>query len=1438
MSGLILLFIILSGIAPPILANTGVNWLTAQAQPFGHYSTPDDLATPFQATAETWRTFYQMGSTTQPTMTAALDAINAESFPSTEHLARILITRTLAGQPVNDLITTLTARLQNNGGLGDLSDYNHTVIDTAFALEALAMTSFVDTSTQALYPAIDFLLQSANNGGWGIDNEILTDVTAIVMHALWHYRHHVSHIPSLDIESALDQAQAYLLNKLAQGENETFETALALIAILPRLTNRDEISGTIDALRAAQLANGSWDNDVYTTALALRALHMAETPIPNPDLGQIMGTVIDGQTGLALSGINVQLTGTTTSIQTTNPAGEFNFSGLIAGNYTVQIGDDGAGLTTDTQVNQGQMVNLGNIRFFRGTDITTIQGTITDATTSEALVGATILVTGITETIVTNEQGSYLVSNIEPGDVMLQASHEGYLTASTNVTVTAGATLLFSLALSPDVVAIKGIVTDGNTNAPLSGAQIFLNGTLAAQTEADGSYLMEGLSSGEVHLLIEHDGYDPIVNTVTLPTHTIVTFSPQLYPTGSNPTIGDNASVMGTVVDKATGLPLPSVTVTSRTQTVTTNDSGQFNLTHLAAGETLFQLSIANYREESLVFILSPFTQLDLGEIALIPEGYQIPVGVKGIVMDASANQPLADVNILAQFGETTQTLVSNAEGLFDITSSVEDDLSGQLSFTIEGYVSYTLDILFVEDEILDIGQVRLRPEEVTVLLPDLVVKVDNTGIHTDPQTLTLSGNVMADVSNIGTAPTSSNIALLSFYDVDLNGVYETEVDISLGEAVIENALAVEENATIAISLTGSLPFRDAPIKVWVDNLQAVVESDEQNNVGSTAKRCEVVPDIGTFEPVLKWEWTGSDILPDYNQVMSIPIVAPLEDTNGDGKINQFDIPNVIFSTYDCDNNISKGGILRAVRGTDGSELWTISDNRVIATNNIAVADIDHDGIVEIIATQWTGRTGVIVFEHTGEVKWQVFSSYYFYATSIVIADLNGDSTPEIIIGNTVLNATDGSLFWPEKGYTPGGGMSAVADIDLDGKPEVIVGTSAYSNTGQPLWSFTDFIYAFTAIGNFNEDNYPEIVAVSSGKIALFDYRGKIIWGPIYISYGGGGVGNPTIADMNGDGIPEIGVVGRYKYVVFQGKDGSELWTSYDIRDSSGYNSSSAFDFDGDGQAELIHAGNYHLQIIQGKDGSILAKIPNTSGTAYEYPVIVDVDNDNHADIVVASNSNFQSGSCNPQMEVGIRVYQDKNNNWPNTRKIWNQHSYHITNINDDGTVPAVEPNSWEVHNTYRAQPVLSGGSTTGIPDLTIGRLLIIDNGVNQPVTLQVRIGNAGLAPSTANLPLTFYAGDPANNGTELGTVMLDTLAPSTYQDVQLPAVFLSDLNQDIYAVVDAQNTLEECNENNNSVWTSVKEATPTRHGKISLTTDAPSYGPNTPVLIDYTLTN
>ena len=57
---------------------------------------------------------------------------------------------------------------------------------------------------------------------------------------------------------------------------------------------------------------------------------------------------------------------------------------------------------------------------------------------------------------------------------------------------------------------------------------------------------------------------------------------------------------------------------------------------------------------------------------------------------------------------------------------------------------------------------------------------------------------------------------------------------------------------------------------------------------------------------------------------------------------------------------------------------------------------------------------------------------------------------------------------------------------------------------------------------------------------------------------------------------------------------------------------------------------------------------------------------------------------CGFGPERGIYVIGDRNDTWVPARQIWNQHSYHVTNVNDDGTIPRFEQNSWQTHNTYR----------------------------------------------------------------------------------------------------------------------------------------------------------
>ncbi len=142
------------------------------------------------------------------------------------------------------------------------------------------------------------------------------------------------------------------------------------------------------------------------------------------------------------------------------------------------------------------------------------------------------------------------------------------------------------------------------------------------------------------------------------------------------------------------------------------------------------------------------------------------------------------------------------------------------------------------------------------------------------------------------------------------------------------------------------------------------------------------------------------------------------------------------------------------------------------------------------------------------------------------------------------------------------------------------------------------------------------------------------------------------------------------------------LWTYYPTDDcSSASTGSTIFDFTGDGRPEALYSDEQKLRIFNGPDGTVLFETCNTTGTLQEYPLVVDVDNDGHADIVVVSNAYAigdsyiacQEVDGGPMGSSGVRVFSDANMSWVRTRAIWNEHPYHITNVNDDGTIPAKE---------------------------------------------------------------------------------------------------------------------------------------------------------------------
>jgi len=222
-------------------------------------------------------------------------------------------------------------------------------------------------------------------------------------------------------------------------------------------------------------------------------------------------------------------------------------------------------------------------------------------------------------------------------------------------------------------------------------------------------------------------------------------------------------------------------------------------------------------------------------------------------------------------------------------------------------------------------------------------------------------------------------------------------------------------------------------------------------------------------------------------------------------------------------------------------------------------------------------------------------------------------------------------------------------------------------------------------------------------------------------------------------------------------------WLKQTKDNSSGSTGSSVFDFNGDGAAEVVYRDECWLRVYDGKTGQVRFASSITSGTILELPVIADVDNDGHADLVVPSHNVFGTGYCSTEPELnlqpgagtqGIFVLQDPKNRWMPSRAIWNQHTYHITNVNDDATIPASEAHNWLSWNNYRqnVQGMIQGEAPAA--DLTSGKQSALEPGSDCSTTwiLTANICNRGANKAPAGIPGTFYEGDPRTSGKTICT--------------------------------------------------------------------------------------
>ncbi len=669
---------------------------------------------------------------------------------------------------------------------------------------------------------------------------------------------------------------------------------------------------------------------------------------------------------------------------------------------------------------------------------------------------------------------------------------------------------------------------------------------------------------------------------------------------------------------------------------------------------------------------------------------------------------------------------------------------------------------------------------------------VDASNVVGDFQALTITGSVSVDLVNNGPGGTGGAFDLLLFEDTTANGVYDAGVDVVLGSVPVA-ALSAGAASSIHVPVAGPVSFRENLIYAFVDASDVIGESNESNNVRSTGLECSIATQPGPVLATLQWSWTSTQVEPASLNVMMTPAVVDLD---GDG------VPEVIFaSTASIGGGLVEVGVLRALNGATGAEVFTQNDPTLLVNtaSSVAVGDIDGDGRPEIIACDNTGAR-LICFEHDGTFKWRSASLAAINWGAPSIADINEDGAPEIVIGRQVLDA-NGVLQWTGTGGSGNQGagpLSCVADVDADGSPNVVAGNTVYSNTGAILFQNNGLPDGLVAVANFDLDTQAEIVTVMGGVLRLIELGPGTSMTQVWaVAIPGGGTGGPpTIADYDGDGLPEIGVAGAVRYAVFE-HTGALKWQVVTQDSSSNRTGSSVFDFNGDGAAEVVYRDELFLRIYEGTTGAVLFQTPMSSCTWYEYVLVADVDADGQAEIVAVANNN-----CGLGPQRGVFVFGATNNNWVPTRRVRNQHTYHITNVFENGSIPANELTNWLTpsgapFNNFR-QNVLNPLNPGAAADLTASFLR--SNPSLTPPTITARIGNGGDASVGAGLPTAFYDGDPNAGGNLIGVGNTTVaLAPGEYADVtvQVAAIPLTP-----WVVADdtggGVSTTTECNETNN----------------------------------------
>lgn len=487
------------------------------------------------------------------------------------------------------------------------------------------------------------------------------------------------------------------------------------------------------------------------------------------------------------------------------------------------------------------------------------------------------------------------------------------------------------------------------------------------------------------------------------------------------------------------------------------------------------------------------------------------------------------------------------------------------------------------------------------------------------------------------------------------------------------------------------------------------------------------------------------------------------------------------------------------------------------------VADLDGNGRPELV-------TGDAVFEwdptaNAGAGGWSTVSSGQGAAGLVAVADFGTygadpaqddrstlDGVPEVAVvqsGRARIQTLAGRvilgpitlLYFPPAQNPGTGGPPTIADFDGDGRAELAVAGRGGYNVFDPDCSGT-----------------PDAATCNTLR------TDGILWAMPTQDISSSVTGS-SVFDFEGDGQAEVVYADECFSRVYDGKTGDIEYSQYRTS-CTWYENPVVADVDGDFNSEIVIPSNTNCNIscpaldpqFDGLRCTEDSECPGTTTCAYE------VAGDPYGRCRCSADADCGGGGyvCSdpvagpsPQGKVcraghpagklsGVRVVRDALDRWVNSRPIWNQHAYSVTNVEDDGRVPrtSARRRNWTVPGLNNFRQAIAGDPDTQVsPDLTSRGARFSCTGTS--AELEARVCNRGTEPVGAGVPVTFYQGDPQDGAVICTATTAGILPPGACAPVSCTWNGApSGTPVDVTAVADDDGTgtgsNTECHEGNN----------------------------------------